>query len=159
MFVHTHPLTFHFHPSSVYMPVDTRHDQRNCSEFKSILLEIITLSIDLNISSMIAGRDFNTDLERRQSLHTKETESICHDFDFINCAHNSVDFNYESNIDDSQSLYDHFIMSRSLSTSVNCTKVIYMGNNLSDLSIISMSLFVNVDYVSESTVDSSYSMG
>ncbi len=143
---------------SLYMPVDTRYDQRNCSEFRSILLEIIMLSIDLNISSVIVGGDFNTDLERSQSLHTKEIESICHDFDFIpwiNCVHNSVDFSYESNIDGSQSLIDHFIMSRSLSTSVNCAKVIHMGNNLSDHSIISMSLSVNVDYVSESTVGSS----
>ncbi len=143
---------------SVYMPVDTLHDQRNCSEFRSILLEIIMLTRDLNISSVIVGGDFNTDLKRRQSLHTKEMESICHDFDFIpwiNCVHNSVDFSYESYIDGSQSLIDHFIISRSLSVNVDCVKVIHLGNNLSDHSIISMSLSVNVDYVSDSTVGSS----
>ena len=107
----------------------------------------------MNISSVIIGGDFNTDFKRSGSLHTKQIESTCIDYDYVpwlQCTENNVDYSYESAIDGSQSLIDHFLISRPLSDHVLKAEVMHRGDNLSDHSIVSITVAVNVEHVSKS---------
>ena len=135
--------------TSVYMPADTLYDKNNSDEYSSILSEITSLSNDLNISSVIIGGDFNTDFDRVNSLHTKELNLLCTNFEYvpwINCVPNSVDFTFESKIDSSKSLIDHFILSKTLAEQVVVVAALHSGDNLSDHSAISIKLDINTEH-------------
>ena len=87
---------------SVYMPTDSTYDRANANEYNAVLNEITRLGMDLNISSTIIGGDFNTDLGRNESLHTKELNTVCHNnslIPWLNCIPNSIDFTFESMVD------------------------------------------------------------
>jgi len=144
--------TKHILLANVYMPVDTISNRQNFEEYNTILHEIINLCEHSNFSDVIVGGDFNTDTSRLDSLHTKALLDILDQglyVSWLTCSQHSVDYLYESKINGSRSLIDHFIISKEMSKSVISAKVIHNGANLSDHDAISISLDLHVEYLTQ----------
>ena len=129
---------------SVYMPCDTYN---NTYEFNSVLSVIQALQAKYNPVYMICGGDFNTDLSRNGSGHTKSLVQFCLDcnLECIYSCSNNIKFTYMSDMNKSTSIIDHFIVSKSLLLSVKNLCTIENVDNMSDHVPLSMLLDFSID--------------
>ena len=128
---------------NVYMPVDTNHSQQNSVEYCSILAEITSSATSLNVSNIIIGGDFNTDFNRRTSIHTKDLNEYIRKESFVSWIQNSpdiIDYTCENFANRVTSILDHFILTQNLNGYVISRSVDHSGDNLSDHSPISITL-------------------
>ena len=99
---------------NVYMPCDTGRSGDDSNEYCDILNEISLKCHALNIDNIIIGGDFNTDMSRLGSLHTKHLLSFVYDERLVFCLENNVsqvDYSFESKVNHETSTIDHFLLS------------------------------------------------
>ena len=113
------------------MPCDTYN---NIYEFNSVLSVKQALQAKYNPVYMICGEDFNTDLSRNRSGHTKSLVQFGLDCNLkcIYSCSNNIKFIYMSDMNKSTSINDHFIVSKSLFLSVKNVCTIENVGNMSD---------------------------
>ena len=119
----------------VYMPCDTDYDSQNNEEYRCILAEIISVCEMYPSENVVIGGDFNTCLERQNSLHTRSLKEFMNVNSFSCCLlhpASSVDYTFESKIDGSRSTVDHFLLSEVLHNRLLKYSVIDSGENMSD---------------------------
>ena len=68
----------------------------------------------------VGGGDMNTDFSRQNSSHTKTLSSFCRkqDLDYVGRQNSTVEYTYESEMNNVRSIIDHFIISEILIDSV-----------------------------------------
>lgn len=120
---------------NVYMPCDTETDSHNVEEFNIILCEIKSMCELTNAELIIIGGDFNTSFKRIRSLHTASLMSFVNENGLV-CGSDhpvsNVDFTFESKIDGTRSVLDHFLFSESLARNLTSYCVTDSGENMSD---------------------------
>ena len=137
---------------SVYMPCDTAGDDSNQYVFDEVLNAISSTASQCNVDYIICGGDFNTDLSRSGSLHTRALTKFVneqglsildgsYDFSF------HVDYTFESSANHSRSCIDHFVVSQNLLSCIVDVHTNDSVDNLSDHLPLSCMLNVDVDYV------------
>ncbi len=97
---------------NVYMPVDTDSDMANVAEYCALLDEINAISVKLATDHILVGGDFNTDVSRQRSLHTLNLKEYTDKHAFVNglsYKEQLVEYTYESKVNQSRSIIDHFI--------------------------------------------------
>ena len=112
-------------------------------------IKITSTSENLNISHVIIGGDFNTDLTRSSSLHSVELADFMwheHFVWWLDGSLSSVDFTYESKINGSRSTLDHFLVTANLKPLLLLKGVLHCADNLSDHSAIYINLDVPAEY-------------
>ena len=137
---------------TVYMPCDTTHDVNNQVIFDESLNELISIADLENVSSIIIGGDFNTDLSRSNSLHTLSVERLvaCGDVSLLNNLPGyDVDYTYESVMSLARSTIDHFLVSCNLIEYVQTVSIEHSADNLSDHSVLSLLVQIPVRRVAE----------
>ena len=136
---------------TLYMPCDTECDANNVLIYNDVLCEITSLATSMNIDQIICGGDFNTDVSRTNSLHTKSLLSFAEKEHLKLLYYSSdynVDFTFESKANHVRSTIDHFLVSQNLAdmvTSISCDHNI---DNLSDHSVLSATFDISTQYVS-----------
>lgn len=130
------------------MPCDTEYDYANMDIFNDVLNEINTISQNSNVNHIICAGDFNTDMSRAKSLHTKRLLSFVEDeyflmLDRLPCY--QVDYTFESKANSSRSILDHFIVSQNMYNCVISVKCDHSVDNASDHEPISISLDIPVE--------------
>ena len=124
---------------TMYMPCDTTYGNENQFIFDDILNEIASITDLESVDSIIIGGDLNTDLSRRNSLHTGSLERFASriDVSFLNtllCY--DVDYTYESFINSTKSTIDHFLVSSAIINTVQSVKIKHSVDNLSDHGVL-----------------------
>jgi hypothetical protein len=137
---------------SVYMPCDTCDDYRNLREYNDVLDEIVSLTHAHNVSRVIIGGDFNTDLCRANSLHTHALNAFSADQDFrvlgTNGPHlHDVPFTYESHMNQSRSTIDHFVLTENIVPDVLSVRIECSVDNMSDHLPVTLYVSVAVEHV------------
>lgn len=129
---------------NVYMPIDTKCDQVNRTEYNSILHEIFTVSRKSHIDNILIGGDLNTDFSRDNSLHTKDLIEYMHEHtmtSWLNTGKScNIDYTCENRSNHARSVIDHFILSSNLVHMMSSGMVKHSGDNLSDHSAIEIKL-------------------
>ena len=115
--------------------------------FNSVLIVIQAQQAKYSPVYMICGGDFNTDLSRKRSGHSKSLLQFCLDcnLECIYSCSNNIKFTYISDMNKSTSIIDHFIVSKSLLLSVKNVCTIENVDNMSDHVPLSMSLHFSID--------------
>ena len=134
---------------TVYMPCDSDYDQYNNSIYNCVLQELIKHVNDESIDFVICGGDFNTDMCRVNSLHTKSLQTFMDNENFKLCdSHpfNKVDYTYESLSNGTKSTLDHFIVSENMFQFICDVSVVHDIDNISDHSILSTSFNISIEY-------------
>ena len=135
----------------IYMSCDTEHEQENAQLYIDVLTRISHIRNNYpDISNIIIGGDFNTDLTRIISLHTislmdylpREGLWLC-----AQCVEDNVLYTYENSFTGGRSKLDVFIVSESPTGNVSGYFAIHEGDNLSHLSPIVMNIKLNVQYL------------
>ncbi len=132
---------------TVYMPCDTSYDRANLNTFEDVLREIIVIATNLNIDNIFCGGDFNTDLSRTNSLHTKSLMSFTENEHLVlldTLVGFDVVYSYESKATNSRSLLDHFIVSQNITNCVVSVKSDISVDNLSDHCVISAEFNIDI---------------
>ena len=132
------------------MPCDTTYDESNVIVFDGVLRDISIAANTLNINHIVCGGDFNTDISRSNSLHTKSLMRFVQNEHMIlldDLPNNSVDYTFESKIDQTRSTIDHFIVSDNVFPDVTTIFCDHNVHNLSDHSSLGITLNVNVSYI------------
>ena len=136
---------------SVYMPTDTYYDKTNLGLFEQELNVIKQVCNEQDAHYVIVGGDFNTDLSRSNSLHTKALSSFMESENMvplIRFTNNNVDYTYESKITYTRSLIDHIVVSESMLESAISLDAIHEGHNLSDHSPLVAKFGISTQHVS-----------
>ena len=119
----------------VYMPCDTEFDSHNLDEFNTILAEFQS-TCDLHPSEhVIIGGDYNTCFDRSRSLHTPSLIEFMNDNSLccgLNHSMSDVTYTYESKIDGTRSLVDHFMLTETLYQNILRYHAVDTGENMSD---------------------------
>ena len=145
--------------ANVYMPTDTVCDQQNYLEYTSVLQEIVNMRDNLNAQHLIIGGDFNTDPTRLNSLHTKGLNDVLHKnklLSWLTSEFCTAKYSFESKINGSRSLLDHFVMSEMLFKQLYKADALHCGDNLSDHSAITISIDIPVEFVLENESNKYY---
>ena len=135
---------------SLYMPCDTEYDQDNISIFNDVLIDLNTVAVSNDIDYIICGGDFNTDLSRINSLHTKSLLSFVREENLALLDESllcNIDFTFESKSNQARSCIDHFLVSHNLFHCVNEIHCDHNVHNMSDHSVLSVSFDIHVDKV------------
>ncbi len=136
---------------TVYMPCDASYDRANLNTFEDVLREIIVIATNMNINNIFCGGDFNTDLSRTNSLHTKSLTSFVENEHLVlldTLVGFDVEYSYESKATNSRSLLDHFIVSQNITNCVVGVKSDISVDNLSDHCVISAEFNIETQYLS-----------
>ncbi len=134
---------------TVYMPCDTEYDHCNNDAYNEILYEMLKFTNDDSIDFVLCGGDFNTDIIRSKSLHTRSLQAFMSQENFRLCdSHrfSSVDYTYESMSNSVRSNIDHVIVSENMFEFISDVKVVHDIDNLSDHSVLSVSFNISVEY-------------
>ena len=118
---------------NVYMPCD---QVDNVAIYHEVLNDIESLIATYpEIDNVIICGDFNTDMSRLRSLHTRALSEFCARQSLTLCVKSSlsaVDFTYQNSASNAQSIIDHFIVSKGLSDAISQYECLHDGQNLSD---------------------------
>ena len=141
---------------SVYMPVDVGHV--NNPEYQETLNSILNVIQTSNIDNIIIGGDMNTDFSRPESTNTIQLKQFIANESLylpLKCVEREDDFTYESKINGSRSVIDHFLTSLNLSSSISNYQTVHDGDNLSDHSLISIkfNLPMDIEFTPPQTID------
>ena len=123
----------------VYLPVDTKFDHANLSEYIEALCCVSSLACKHGIEHVILGGDMNTDMRRHESLHTESLVKFMTDETLVEPV-NRIDFTFESMSTGDRSHIDHFLVSENLLNRVINYDVTHDALNLSDHSPIIIEL-------------------
>ena len=119
---------------NVYMPCDMQHDQHD--EYLTILCEIDSImSVNGSCDYVVLGGDFNTDMVRLQSAHTRSLTAFCSQSGMAMCINHGiscVEYTYENDFSGARSVIDHFILSENLFAGVSEYYSLHDGDNTSD---------------------------
>ena len=116
---------------SLYMPCDSAN---TIDDFNYKLSTVQALAAIHKPDYIICGGDMNTDLSRLNSLHTECLLHFCN-IDNLVCVDTvscSIEYTYTSDVTNSVSTIDHFIISKSLCDRINKYTTIDDLDNMSD---------------------------
>ena len=133
---------------TVYMPCDTEHDINNGNIFDDVLNEIISISETIGVDHIICAGDFNTDISRSNSLHTRKLLSFTSVNNMVlldNCEIFDVNYTYESMANGAKSTIDHFMVTNNLSNTCINISCDHHANNLSDHSALTVRFNMNYE--------------
>ena len=130
---------------SLYMPCDSY--ARIDEEFEYVLSVISSIQEMYNPDHVIYGGDLNTDLSRSSSVHTLSLNRFCNEYNIIStnaesCGLQTIEFTYCSDINNSCSVIDHFLLSHDLLEFVSNYKTYEDINNPSD----HLPLLINIEF-------------
>ncbi|ELT98593.1 hypothetical protein CAPTEDRAFT_218301 [Capitella teleta] len=133
---------------NAYMPCDTQvayHD--NQLVFEEVLNDVADLIQISNIDRIVFGGDFNTELSRRASTHTRSlnqfvTNESLSFLSALSCY--EVDYTHESDAHGTRSTLDHFIVSSQLVCSVNRVQCDHNALSSSDHTALLLSLSISM---------------
>ncbi|ELT89281.1 hypothetical protein CAPTEDRAFT_185041 [Capitella teleta] len=137
---------------NAYMPCDTQvayHD--NQLVFEEVLNDVADLIQISNIDRIVFGGDFNTELSRRASTHTRSlnqfvTNESLSFLSALSCY--EVDYTHESDAHGTRSTLDHFIVSSQLVCSVNRVQCDHNALSSSDHTALLLSLSISMPSIS-----------
>ena len=135
---------------TVYMPCDTEYDNCNNDVFNEVLQEMLKHANDDSIDFVVCGGDFNTDIARTRSLHTKSIINFLDNDAFILCDSldcSSVDYSYESMSNGSRSTIDHVIVSENMSDFITAVKTTHEIDNISDHAVMTVHFNLSIQHV------------
>ena len=137
---------------NVYMPCDTNYHCSNTVIYEETLSEIKRLSVETGIDTLIIGGDFNTDLLRDSSLHTRllKEYNARENLRTVISEKQQIDYTYESKASGARSVIDHFIVSQNILDLIDYVDVVHDGDNLSDHSVLNIKLSLAVEYFVDS---------
>ncbi len=131
---------------SVYMPYEA--STNNLQEYNDILNVMSQVMNEHSVNNVIIGGDFNTDLKRAQSSNSKSLCSFINNETLYTCLYlpfASVDYTYNSKINNSRHTLDHFIVSHNMLPSICKYGVNHDGDNLSDHDLINLDMDIPED--------------
>jgi len=131
---------------TVYMPCDTEYDQSNIAIYNDVLYDLLNIVNNENIEFVLCGGDFNTDMLRVKSLHTTALHNFMSEESFKLVSHNCIDYTYESASNGVKSIIDHFMISENLCDSIFNVHIKHDIDNISDHSILAITLVITVQY-------------
>jgi len=140
---------------NVYMPCDSNNvNQENSNTYSDVLLDIATVSASLGIDRILVGGDFNTDISRSASEHTKRLLSFIDEeslllVDNFKC----IDYTYESKSNGCKSYLDHFLVTDNVYTMLIDYFVRHDADNMSDHSIIVMEVGLDIEHSNSQNID------
>ena len=137
--------------ASIYMPCDTLSDVHSNVVFVDTLNDISSLVESLGINAVICGGDFNTDLRRSRSLHTKSLRSFVESENFMLLAdvpsRYDVEYTYESKSNGARSIIDHFLVTLNLVEMIDNVTCKLDVDNASDHNVLSLGVNIAADTV------------
>jgi hypothetical protein len=139
---------------NVYMPCDRGDHGSNYVEYIEVLEEISELGHTNDVDNIIIGGDLNTDLSRLQSPHTGALKLFSSNESLkFGLTHecSRVNYTYESKVTGDRSTLDHFLVTENLYQYITNYQSIHAGDNLSDHSVLSMSLDIPITHYMEET--------
>ena len=142
---------------NVYMPCDSMRLEPD-DKFLAMLTEIKSLCEIHEFNNIILVGDFNTDLKRRQSAHTKVLDRFVVDESLSYCLKHAlanVDYTFESKSCGTRHTLDHCVVSQNLQESIASYNVSHDIENMSDHSPVYLELqleFSVVSYVNQHAV-------
>ncbi len=151
--VHTHGCNILM--INVYMPCDTQNNTVNMAEYDEVLRAVSRVCIESNISEIVMGGDFNTDFKRLQSPHTRSLTAFMQNENLECPQEDRFTYTFESKIDGSRSILDHFLVTCNMLNTVSNYRVLYHGLNMSDHCAISLTLSMCIAQGSTEPIDSS----
>jgi exonuclease III len=101
----------------------------------NVLQQIANASITCRSDKCVIGGDYNTDLHRPGSLHTQSLQSFLCEESFViptELENNGFIHTFESKIDGSRSVIDHFAVTENMYDNICYYGVLHDGDNLSD---------------------------
>ena len=132
------------------MPFDNTSGQDNNQAYHDVLHDIFDHEAASLVNNIIIGGDFNTDLSRSNSAHTRCLNSVCQ-HESMQCVRMlqicGVDYTYQSLINGQQSCLDHFVISQNMISSVINYSVQHDGDNLSDHEVVTLKLSLSFDNI------------
>ena len=138
------------------MPCDSTTDLDNLEIFSSILSDVKSKCFELSqIHYVVLGGDFNTDMSRTGSLHTNALMSYVNDEGLAFCAQSHISdikYTHESDVHNTCSTIDHFIVSDNLLDSITEYMSVHDGDNKSDHSPVMCHIDFNTSSVSNCNV-------
>lgn len=141
---------------NVYMPTDGGGNE-NVREFRETLQEISAVIESVGQNYVILGGDFNTDLSRVGSQHTRMLNHFLQSENLMAALTNrinTVDYTYENITTGSRSLIDHFMVSENLFDLLSTYGVEHKGYNPSDHSTLFMSVNIPPPVIYDTTIKS-----
>ena len=135
---------------TVYMPCDTGSDRDNLQEFDLILREIMSSCVMYPSCPIVIGGDFSTSFGRAHSLHRDCLNAFMREYN-LQCGlrhpSSNVDFTFESKIDGTRSILDHFLLSDEMIECVTHYSPHHCIDNFSDHTPLFMELSIPIaDY-------------
>lgn len=132
---------------SVYMPIDI-NEMQNINEYNDVLSEISQLCLLHNVENLCILGDFNTDLGRENSWHTRSLKQFVRSEKLLFAQHNdvaNVRYTYRSRAHDTCSTLDHFIVSPCINDIITAYYSICEDvDNMSDHTPLILHLNLNV---------------
>jgi exonuclease III len=132
------------------MPCDNTSGQDNNQVYQDVLHDIFDHEAASQVNNIIIGGDFNTDLSRSNSAHTRCLNSVCQ-HESMQCVQMlqicEVDYTYQSLINGQQSCLDHFVISQNLISSITKYSVLHDGDNFSDHDVVTLKLSLSIDNI------------
>jgi exonuclease III len=121
---------------TIYMPCDTDYDQSNIAVYNDVLFDLLNAVNNEEVDFVICGGDFNTDISRARSLHTKAWLEFANNehLSIVNSA--GINYTYESMSNGSTSVIDHFLVSSNLLDFKHYINIKHDINNISDHSVV-----------------------
>ena len=127
---------------SVYMPGD-----ENAIEYEETLQEINRLFVYHDVDRIIIGGDFNVDWSRTHLDTTNQLELFVRSESLrLITDHGEIDFTYESKINNSKSVLDHFFVTENMLSEVSELGVNHDVDNVSDHSPVFVEFDLRVDH-------------
>ena len=117
--------------ASVYMPCD---DRSTINEYNFVLSCIEAAEQKYKPTYVIVGGDYNTDLSRVNSLHTKSLQTFCdlNNLQCVNTIGRPISYTFRSDMNSATSTIDHFVLSPELASRVNKYCTVDDIDNMSD---------------------------
>ena len=119
------------------MPCD---DRPTINEYNVVLSCIEAAEQKYKPTYVIVGGDYNTDLSRVNSLHTKSLQAFCdsNNLQCVNTIGRPISYTFRSDMNSATSTIDHFALSPELASRVNKYCTVDDIDNISDHLLLCM---------------------
>ena len=132
---------------NLYLPSSCANHSDKLSEYSETLNTVSGLLVELEFDYVIVGGDLNTDFRRLGSKAVTLFESFMlkESLQIFSSDNNQIDYTFQSKIDGSESIIDHFVGCNNVSNITSEYCVLHSCDNLSDHSAISISVAISVE--------------
>ena len=132
---------------NLYLPSSCANHSDKLSEYSETLNTVSGLLVELEFDYVIVGGDLNTDFRHLGSKAVTLFESFMlkESLQIFSSDNNQIDYTFQSKIDGSESIIDHFVGCNNVSNITSEYCVLHSCDNLSDHSAISISVAISVE--------------